>query len=203
MKRLIVVLALCFAMSSCVTPVLRPATMKAGRRDADMTVLSQQPTPYIGKLFILGGVILKTTVTNEGSVVEAMYVPVDANGYLKDVLENGRFLAIYPKKDGILDPMIYKRKREVTIAGYFEGTRKGTLDKAEYNFPVFRISEIYLWNQEYSYAYPYYYSPYYYPYYGSYYSPWWGGGYYWGSPWWGWGGYGGYGYGGYGYRNWR
>lgn len=183
MKRIIVLLALSFTLFSCVSPVLKPATLQAGRRDVDMTVLSQQPDRYVGKLFVLGGVVLKTTVTDEGSIVEAMYVPVDDKGYLKDALENGRFLAIFPKKDGILDPMIYKRKREVTIAGIFEGTRKGKLDKAEYDYPVFRITEIYLWSQEYTYAYPYNYAPYYNPYY---YSPWWGGGYpYWGNPWWG------------------
>ncbi len=130
-------------------------------------------TTHKGKLFILGGVIVKTTITREGSLIEAVYVPVDSRGYLKSLSStNGRFLAIHKSKE-ILDPIIFQEKREVTIAGELIGTRSGHIDEIDYVYPLFEIKEIYLWKEKQEYdhfyypRYPYY--PPYYPY--RYYDP--------------------------------
>jgi len=44
-------------------------------------------------------------------------------------------VAIYPKEMGVLDPLIFKG-RNFAIAATFTGTTKGTVDKAEYVYPV-------------------------------------------------------------------
>jgi len=167
-------------LSSC-APVLRQEIMEKATRDFSLSDMRNNPDIYKGRLFILGGSIINTKITEHGSEIEAIYVPVDSRGYLKDVEpSNGRFLAIYPKERGILDPIIYCKGRNITLAGEFIETHSGKIDEAQYTYPVFKIVEIYLWQEKRDY-YPGYYYPGYYPYpYPYWYDPWWGP---WG-PWW-------------------
>jgi len=166
-------------ISAC-TPVLQKDLMKSGSFDINPDALIQHSQDYTDTLYILGGIIAKTTLTEEGSLIEALYVPVTSMGYLKkDTQPNWRFLALHKGKD-FLDPLIYGEKREVTIAGIFKGTRKGLIDEMEYSFPYFEIKEIYLWeesSQNDRYMYPEYYPPVFFryrPYYPSYpYYLWW------------------------------
>ncbi len=153
-------------LAACAAPVIRKDLLEQGTRNVSLSWLAANPAVSRGKLFILGGIIAKTTVTAEGTVIEALYVPVDKKGRLEKAPGRGRYFAIWPKANGILDPMIYKKGRLITVAGTFEGIRQGKLDKAVYNFPTFEIVQIFIWKEETSY-YPYfYYSPYYYgPYY--------------------------------------
>ncbi len=170
---------------SC-APVLNRDLMKEGQRNASLDELRAHPEMYKGKLFILGGVIVDSRFTEEGSQIEVLSLPVDSYGYLKDSGKTmGRFLGIYPRDKGLLDPVVYKKGRNVTLAGVFVDARKGKVDDMEYVYPVFEVRQIYLW-EETSYYAPYYYPPYYpysiYP--GPYwYHPYWGS---WGPPpgWW-------------------
>jgi len=183
MKKLIVVPLLMMLAVSC-APVLSQNSLQQGIYNPNLTELKENPILNDGKLFIFGGIIVKTTATKEGSLIEAIYVPVSGRGYIKDWYREGggRFKAIYKKKE-ILDPLIYSEKREVTLAGVFIGTRKGIIGELDYEFPLFEIKEIYLWqeyntrNSYYYYPPPYYSPPYYRgyyrdPYYYPYYYPW-------------------------------
>ena len=106
-------------------------------------------------------------------MISAIFVPVDSMGYLKDSgVFNSRFLAIYPKEKGFLDPLIFLQEREITVAGEFKGTRSGRIDEMEYTYPLFEIKDIYLWEERMD----YYIAPPFYPlwdYPGMYYGPWW------------------------------
>jgi outer membrane lipoprotein len=189
MKRIIFIIAVALALSAC-SPVLTREVMKEGARDVSFNQLRQDPDVYKGKLFVLGGLIAETRFSEKGSQIEALRVPVDSLGYLRgSERTQGRFLALYPKSKGLLDPMVYKRGREITMAGAFVDVRKGKIDDMEYVYPVFEIREIYLWEEqkEYygpNYYYPYYYDPFYYRSPFMYY-PWgWPYGYpYWPQPW--------------------
>jgi len=166
-------------LTSC-TPVLQKDLIKSGTFDINPADLRQESSLYIGKLYILGGIIAKTRVSDEGSLIEVIYVPVNSRGYLKESApSNWRFLAMY-RGDEFLDPLIFDEKREVTIAGEFKGTRKGMIDEMEYTFPLFEIKEIHLWEvtrDRDTYFYPEYYPPVFFryrPYYPSYpYYLWW------------------------------
>ncbi len=165
MKKALPICIVFLALASC-SPVLDREIMKEGVREFSMATLRQDPEVFHGKLFILGGLIVQTRLTGTNSRIEALGVPVDSLGYLRRVNHSqGRFLALYPRSKGILDPMIYKRGREVTLAGEFVGARAGKIEEMEYIFPVFEIKELYLWEERRDtslLAYPY---PYYYPYY--------------------------------------
>jgi outer membrane lipoprotein len=186
MKKLYLIIFINIFIFSCV-PVLNKDLMKSGVYTPHLSEIKESPVLNTGRLFILGGIIVKTTVTKEGSLIEAVFVPVNSWGYLKGyTTSNERFLALYRGK-GLLDPLIYNEKREITLAGEFIETRKGIIGEMEYDYPLFEIKEIYLWEEYketgyYSYP-PYYPQPYYFPPYYRYrhspfydnypYYPWW------------------------------
>ncbi len=149
--------------------------MREGRRDASFEELKSNPDAYKGRLYILGGLIVETRLIEQGSQVEVLAVPVDYYGYLEENEKaRGRFLALYPKEKGILDPLVFKKGREVTLAAEFRDIKKGKIDEMEYEYPVFEIRQIHLFEEPRDYydAYPYTrYYPYAYPY-G--YNPYWG-----------------------------
>lgn len=170
-------------LTAC-APVLSRELMREGTRDVPMDQLREAPDNYKGRLFILGGIIVNSKFAETGTQIEALYVPVDSSGDLEEGEHpGGRFLAISPKSKGLLDPVVYKKGREITLAGEFLETRKGKIDDMEYDYPVFEIKQIYLWQEPRYYYAPYYYYPYYnYPFL---YDPW-GRPYpspYWPSPW--------------------
>lgn len=154
-------------LSSCVAPVLYKGYMQEGERTLSFTALRENPDQYKGRLFILGGVIVRTRLLEAGSQIEAMHVPVDGSGYFEESgRSEGRYLALLPKDGTMLDPAVYRRGRRVTLAGEFVDIRNGKIDEMEYAYPVFRIKQVYLWPRErlYSYPPPYDYEPWFYPY---------------------------------------
>ena len=165
MKKLCFISAVLLALSAC-SPVLTRDLMNQRARDVPFDQLREVPEAYKGKLFILGGLIVDTRLVEKGSQIEALAVPVDSLGYLQAMERSqGRFLALYPRSKGLLDPVIYRKGREVTLAGEFVEARKGKIDEMEYVYPVFEIREIYLWEERKN-----YYGPAYYPYYPYYYN---------------------------------
>ncbi len=173
----------CFAiffvlMSLSCSPVLQKEIVESGAFPDSLGEISEHPDFNKGNLFVFGGIIVKTTATKEGSLIEAIFVPVDSRGYLKGLQSsNGRFLAVY-RGGTLLDPLIYSEKREITIAGEFIEMRKGIIGEMDYNYPFFEIKDIYLWEEvrkvDRYYYMPPPYPPYYYRYRYPYYDPWWG-----------------------------
>jgi starvation-inducible outer membrane lipoprotein len=51
--------------------------MKQGYLNADLSDIKLKPSAHTGKLYIFGGIIVKTTVQQDGSLLEAVFVPVD------------------------------------------------------------------------------------------------------------------------------
>jgi len=166
MKNVCAVVLTSFMVLSC-APILSQDLLQTGIYDVPISTIKEQPEQQKGKLFILGGIIVNTSVTKEGSLIEAIYVPVNARGYLRSYgSSRGRFLALFRGKEP-LDPVVFSEKREITIAGQFLGLRKGTIGEMDYSFPYFEIKEVYLWEERrepdyYYYGYPPYYGPPYY-----------------------------------------
>jgi len=154
----------------CCAPVLRKEIMDSSIRDISLAEIKSNPDLYRGKLFAFGGIIVDTKITTDGSLIEAIFVRVDSLGNLEGISSSdGRFLALFPKKDGLLDPVIFRSKREITLAGEFVGMRAGTIDGVEYLYPLFRIVDLYLWRERNN----YYYVPPTAPYYWGAYPYWW------------------------------
>ena len=142
--KLIAVVLLVLSLVSCVSAI-RTDYMEQGTKNPSLAALIQNPDMHRDRLFILGGVVARTTLKAEGSEIEALYVPVDNLGYPQGTVSSSqRFLALYPREQGILDPLIYQRNRRITIAGVFTGIVRGKVDEMEYVFPLFRIKQVYL-----------------------------------------------------------
>ena len=176
MRKFCLISLISLFLISC-APVLSKDLMYQGIYPASISEIKQDTASDRGRIFILGGIIVKTTVTKEGSLIEAVFVPVNSHGYLENVkASTGRFLALYRHRE-ILDPLIYSEKREITLAGELIGMRKGKIGEMEYSYPFFEIKEIYLWEgikkRDNYYYWPPPYPPYYYPYRYRYYDPWW------------------------------
>lgn len=100
-------------------PVFREDIMRSATLNPSLSELTAAPVMFEDKLYILGGKIVNTRVTKDGSMIKAIYAPVDSRGYLKDHVRSIRFLALSPKEKGILDPIIFRKDREITIAGIY------------------------------------------------------------------------------------
>lgn len=178
LKSITACLALIFVLTACAATAIRSELLKHGQRNPSLQVLAGNPGLHEGRLFILGGEILSSKVTDKGSVIEALNIPVDSDGVPETGLTpRGRYLAVRNKAEGILDPAVYKKGSYITVAGYFTGVQKAKLDSANYEFTVFEIAQIRLWknlgiNAMPPTPYPYYpnWPPYYRPY-GPYYGP--------------------------------
>jgi outer membrane lipoprotein len=182
MPQILVLLTLSLMLFSC-APVLSREYIREGSREVSFQLLRENPNEYKGRLFILGGIIVYSKFTAEGSQIEAMHVPVDGSGYFQESGHSeGRYLAILPNDGTMLDPEVYHRWRRVTLAGEFIEPRKGRIDEMEYVYPVFLIKQIYLWPEERPYYYYGYYGPWFYPYPYYYWDPWWSYPYYYPAP---------------------
>ncbi len=120
--------------------------METGIRNISLSEVTRNPDLYKGKLFILGGVIVSTRATPEGSLLEAFYVAVDSRGYLTGNAGE-RYFALLPKGSGVLNPEIYSNGKTITVAAEFVQMREDRLNKSGHGDPLFEIKQIYLWEE--------------------------------------------------------
>lgn len=148
--------AILLLLSSCTTPVLRKNILESGITNPLLSDLLQSPDTWRNQLFILGGTIISTRYTEEGSLIEAIYVSVNSLGYLQTPsLLAKRFLVIYPMEKGVLNPVVYHKDKGITVAGIFLENRIGFIDGASYTYPTFMVEDMHLWDQRNYYSYPY------------------------------------------------
>lgn len=132
-----------------------------------------------------GGVIAAVENEQNASYLQILSYPL--NSYGRPILSEtaqGRFVV---KSNQFLDPMLYEKNAEITVAGILLGKIDRTIDKKVMSLPLIQSTTLYQWPQ-YNNYYPY---PYYYGDYGYGFGGWGGMGYY--SPY-GFGGFGGYPY---------
>lgn len=160
---LFVVLPLLLLLGGCAHVLSREALL-----DVDPTVdfnqIKANPQAHQGKSLVLGGLIIQTRLSREGTTLEILRYTLDRWGEPLRVDEaGGRFLA---GTDRFLDPELYKPGLFVTLTGSVAGVETRTLQNYEYAYPVFRIVEVYVWSRSTSYypyghypsrPYPYYY----------------------------------------------
>jgi hypothetical protein len=75
MKRLLIIMGVAILLMAC-SPVLNRGLMKQGIRDVQFNQLREAPDDSKGRLYILGGIIVDTRLTETGSQIEALFVPI-------------------------------------------------------------------------------------------------------------------------------
>ncbi|MCF6154649.1 MAG: hypothetical protein E3K36_05235 [Candidatus Brocadia sp.] len=141
-------------ISGC-APVISKQVRDQARPDIAFEEVLSEPEQYKDRMIILGGIIIETKNTKEGTFLEVLQCPVGYRGKPKNVDETGgRFLALDSR---YLDGDVFAKGRSVTIAGEIQGKRTLPLGEIEYNYPLIYVKEIYLWPVEKNYPSRYYY----------------------------------------------
>ncbi len=128
--------------------------------------IRKDPKARGGKFAKLGGIIVATRNTAEGSQVEVVQFRLGSDDMPDESSPSGgRFLAVTPD---YLDNMVYKAGRAVAVIGEVKGEKTLPLDEISYRYPVLAIAEIHVWRTEdlypRGYPYPSYYDPFFTPY---------------------------------------
>ena len=145
---------------SCVHPISEESRNEI---DPETTVamVSEDPKAFLDQHLIMGGVVIALE-DDEGSVLEIMEWQLNRWGEPLYLDNSGRrFLIKTPER---LDPKVYEPGILVTLTGIVLGHETRLLEEHEYNYPVFYLAEIHLWESPFRYgvhrnidpAYPYY-----------------------------------------------
>jgi outer membrane lipoprotein len=125
-------------------------------RDLNLREVIKDPDAHKGKGVLWGGAIIECQNLKEGTRVVVLQKDLSTWGRPKETDKSqGRFIVLYP---GYLDTAIYRRDREITVAGEVIGQEVLPIDEIEYTYPVLSPREIHLWREVRKAKYPY--SPY-------------------------------------------
>ncbi len=188
MKRYLLILCLLLVGCSGLPPTIEdpPAF------DLAYSYAVQDATRYKNMPVRWGGVIAEVDNEQNASFIQILLYPLNSWGRpMLDEQPQGRFVA---KSTKFLDPLVYAKNSEITVAGTLSGNINRTIGQKAMTLPLVSSITLYLW-PAYTYNNNNYYGGYGYggfaPYGGfggfGYYSP-----YYYGFPRYGWGWRGGY-----------
>ena len=109
-------------------------------------MLIKDPEGYKGKVVLVGGQIVSTTVRESESWVEILQQPLDWKQRPQNTdVSYGRFLVRFR---GFLDPAIYAAGKKITVLGEVLGKKVQPLNEMEYTYVVLLPREYYLWKPE-------------------------------------------------------
>ena len=137
--RLVVVLLLAGGCASAFSKEIRHQVDPA----ATFKAVLQNPDSFKGKTVLWGGEIIETRNTPDAAWIELLQHPLSGDDRpIRGPVSEGRFLI---RHEGFLDPAVYGRGREVTVAGEIRGGQNRPLDEIEYLYPIVADKEMVLW----------------------------------------------------------
>lgn len=108
--------------------------------------LIKDPDRYKGKVILVGGQIVSTTVRESESWIELLQQPLDWRQRPQNTdVSYGRFLVRF---QGFLDPAIYAAGKKITVLGEVFGEKVQPINEMEYTYVVLLPREHYLWTPE-------------------------------------------------------
>ncbi len=132
-------------VTSC-APAIPKESLRQVDPDITFQALVKNPDAYRGKVVLLGGQIMNTTLSEGATWVEVLQRPLDWRQRPKDTDESyGRFLVRFP---GFQDPAIYSPGKKITVLGEVAGKKSMPLGNIEYLYPELIPREQYLWKPE-------------------------------------------------------
>ena len=150
-RRIIPVLGFAVLIAAC-APVISQTTMSTVDPSVSFQALQQNPEAFKGRVVLLGGMIVSTTVKADETWVEVLDKPLDYQQKPANTdVSAGRFLVRF---QGFMDPAIYANGRLLTVAGEVEGRKVQPIKEIQYTYPVLAPKEHYLWKPEDAYSAP-------------------------------------------------
>lgn len=139
---LLLVLAAAGGIAGC-APIFSGKALDKVDRDIPFSALKNNPERYEGKWVMLGGEIIETRNTREGTVMEVLQRPLTRQGRPVETDETGgRFMVESPE---YLDPAVYRQGKPISLIGKVAGQRVQPLGEIHYRYPVLNAEEIRLW----------------------------------------------------------
>ena len=143
--RINLIMCLLMFIAAC-APVISQTTMSGADKSISFAALQQRPDAYKGKVVVLGGQIITTTVRDNETWIEVLEKQLDSQQKPENTDQSGgRFLV---KFQGFLDPAIYAAGRYLTVAGQVEGKIVRPINQTQYTFPLLTAKEHHLWKPE-------------------------------------------------------
>ena len=168
------VISLFFTVHGC-TPAISPGIKKSLNQGLSFQTVKRNSGRYKGARVLWGGKIVSTNYREKGTLIEMIQIPLDMFDNPVDSISSskGRFLI---SSEWFLDSEVYKKGKELTVAGIIKGVEVKKIGEFKYAFPVIEPIEIKLWeaakNQPAYYNDPFIYDPFFYdPYFDPYFLP--------------------------------
>lgn len=145
MKKLLLILAIA-SLLGCAHVISKELREKVDKELTPIT-LFKEPEACKGKTVILGGVIVSSLNTDEGTYIEVLQKPLNYRGKPEDSdISHGRFIIFH---EAYLDTAIYSGGKEITVAGEVIGKRLRPLGEIQYQYPLIKSKELHLFEPAY------------------------------------------------------
>ena len=107
--------------------------------------LRAAPGNYVGRVIMVGGVVIKAKRTENQTEIEVLQLPADAGGpsTTERYRSEGRFLAV---REAFLDPATVPPGTPITVIAVVTGSTIRALDDSEYAYPILDIKHLTDWN---------------------------------------------------------
>ncbi len=141
-SRVLAMLAAAAALAGC-APTFSRDVMDRIDTTIAFRELQAAPDRFKGSWVMVGGMIIETRNTPEGSTVEVLQRPVDRQGRPRETDDTeGRFLI---ETNQYLDPAVYHEGKRISLVGEVTGQEVRPLGGIHYRYPVIASRELRLW----------------------------------------------------------
>ncbi len=146
---------LIFLMIISCTPFPRQV-MQDVNKEIEFSDAFKDPEKFKEEAVIWGGVIVETVSKPDETLLIVRQTNLDFQKRPNNLDKySGRFIIQYR---GFLDPSIYSRDREITVAGTIKGREERLIGEYRYRYPIIDTRAIHLWEKR---GPKYYYDPWY------------------------------------------
>jgi outer membrane lipoprotein len=108
--------------------------------------VAAEPSAYLGKSVLWGGIILDTKNLSDSTQVEVLAYPLSRDQRPQSNNRPlGRFLI---NQEGFLDPAIYAQGQNLTVLGSVDNNQQGKVGESSYTYPVINAEQLQLWSAQ-------------------------------------------------------
>lgn len=140
MTRMIVAILLGMQLLNGCAHVMSEENLKLVDTTITYGDLSRNPDVFVGKTVLVGGIIAGVRSSGDVAMLEVSQLELFNNEVPdEDSKSGGRFLAISTE---LIDPVIYRPGKLVTIIGEVKGRKVQKIDGVDYPYPLISAKEL-------------------------------------------------------------